>query len=225
MRGPVVATALVFLGAVACAAEPPADEEVQKKVYDPAYRAPEGFVTDHALTGPRPTVYFAQPNWYADDRAKARALVQQFLDRPSGLPSHRIEEELETPRYFDFRAGPLWFRIHKPSYFTWKRPQIGGKEPDIGTLRARPLGADAVRGFAEYDWLLHYATLPGAKVLRSEGKEEDGKLIRVLTVTHASFGDLGDQITVGELTYTVDRMTGETTKTHRVLKRLEGKRP
>jgi hypothetical protein len=225
--GRALTAALAFLAAAGVArAEAPPDAEVLKKVYDPAYRAPEGFVKDHALGGPRPTVYFHQPGWYADDKAKARALVQRFLDQPGALTARTIEEEKETPRYFDFRAGPTWYRIHRPSYFAWQRAQIGGTDPELGTLKARPLDAEAVKGLAEYHWLLIYGSLPGAKVLRSEGREEDGKLVRVLTATTVARADITptDQITVGELTYAVDKATGATTWTYRVLKRLEGKK-
>jgi hypothetical protein len=232
--------AAVFLAAAGFARsadEPPLkDTDVLQKVYDKDFKTPKGFVQDHALANPNLSLYFHQDGWFADDKAAAKKIVQDFLDKPSGIEVKKIQEEKETPRSFDFRGGTIWFRVHKPAWFTFKGKRVGdynatiaapGKGPvEVGQFKADKLSKDALRDFAEYEWLIDNYNLNGAKVLLSEGKEADGQLTHTLWATNVTYGDFGlqDEIRLMQVTFTADKKTGKTTKEVKAVKTLTGKR-
>lgn len=214
--------------------EPPLkDEEVLRLVYDNNYRVPKGFYADPALKDPNRSLYFHQDGWFADEKDKARKIVEEFLARPSGIQDKKIAEETETRYSFDFRAGNIVFRVHKPGYFAWKGKRAAEhhnnfpqKPVEIGTFNPREISKDAVRAFAEYEWNMQNYNMGGAKVLSSATREEDGKIVHVLVTTAVVYGDFGlqDEITVGEISYVVDKKDGSTIKSARTLKQLKGKR-
>lgn len=227
----IVATLLI-----AAEEKPPVtDEEIAKFAYDQKYKVPADFVKDHALADINKSLYFHQPGWFADDKAKAREIVQAFLDKPSGIAVRKIEEEKETPRSFDFRGGTIWFRIHKPGYFTWKGKQVGdvqfpqppdGRAVEVGQFKVKPLTMQAVKDYAEYEWLIQFYNLNGAKVIKSDVKELKDTIVATLWTIGVVYGDFGvkDEITLNEVVWTVDKADGKATKSLKVVKMMTGKR-
>jgi hypothetical protein len=229
--------ALVLASGLPAAEErvPVTDDEVLKRVYDPAYRTPKGFYQDPALKKPNHSLYYHQPGWFADDKDGARKIVQDFLDKPSGIEVRKIEEAAETKAFFDFRGGTIWYRVHRPAHFAWKGRRAGeenlhlpptGEAREIGRLKARPVTKDAVRELAEYDWLIENYNMAGAKVVSSETKEEDDAFVHVLYATSVTYGDFGlsDEIRLLRVTLTVDKKDGRTTKSQKAVKTLTGKK-
>ncbi len=210
------------------------DEQILAKVYDKSYKTPAGFYQDPALKDSNFSLYYYQPNWFASDKDKARKIVEEFLAKPSGIKDKKIDEAKESKKYFDFRAGKIWFRVHNPDWFAPQGPQIdsglghqaGAKKPvAIGTLKIKPVTEDAVKDLAEYLWLIRYYNLDGAKVLSSQVKAGDGAIVANLYTTQVVYGDFGlkDEISVVKETFQVDSMTGAVTYSKQVLKKLTGK--
>ncbi len=208
------------------------EDDVREKVYDKTYRVPKGFYEDKATSDGKHSLYFHQPDWFADDKDKAEKIVADFLAKPSNIAAKKIEEKAEDPKFFAFRAGTIWYRVHKPSWFEWKGKRVGeanlgladGKEVEIGKLKTKRT-RDAVKELAEYEWQIENYNLVGAKVLLSEGKEEGGKIVHDLYVTNVTFGDFGlnDEIRVVKVTFTVDK-DGKTTKSQKVVANIKGKK-
>jgi len=238
MNSCCLAVLVLLLGTLVWAADDsatPKEEDVLKLVYDRKYRVPREFFKDHAVSDPNISLYFHQDDWFSDDKDKARKIVQDFLDKPSGIEVKKIDKdgEKETPMTFDFRAGKIWFRVHKPGYFTFagKRAAdlaFGGapndKPVELGTFKAK-LSLDSVRDLAEYHWQIQYFNLNGAKVIKSEGKELKEHIEHTLWTTQVVFGDFGlkDEISLVTVTYNVNKKDGKTTVTTKTVKKIQGK--
>lgn len=213
---------------------PLVDQEILAKVYDKNFKTPPGFFQDAALKNQNHSLYFHQPGWFATDKDKARKIVEDFLAKPSGIKDKEIKETNVTKKYFDFRAGTIWFRVHNSDWFQPKGDKIDtglpfaggiGKANVIGTLKAKPLTQEAVKDLAEYLWLIRFYNLGGAKVLASQVKAGDGAIVAKLYTTQVVFGDFGlkDEITVLVETFQVNTMTGEVTHSQQVARKLTGK--
>jgi hypothetical protein len=211
------------------------DQEIQDKVYAKAYKTPAGFYQDPALKDPNVSLYYHQPGWFAADKDKARKIVEDFLAKPSAIKDKKIEETIVTKKFFDFRAGKIWFRVHNPEYFTPKGPKIdsglpfgseSAKPEVIGTLKVKPVTKQVVQELAEYLWQIRFYNLGGAKVLQSTAKEEGNAITATLLTTQVVYGDFGlkDEITVLAETYQVNPMTGAVTYSQQVVKKLTGKK-
>jgi hypothetical protein len=237
MRSTAITFAILSIGAIAGEArgQPMTDDEILKLVYDRGYGTPKGFFRDPLVADGSHSLYFHQPGWFADDKAAAKKIVEDFLAKPSNIAVRKIEEEKETNRSFDFRGGRIWYRIHKPAWFTWAGKNVantsfgvplGGKPVELGALKAQPLTADAVREFAEYDWFVHNYNMAGAKVLKSSTRVEVGFIVHTLLTTTVTYGDFGlqDEIRVIEIRYVAAKEDGKVTLTKTLHRELKGKR-
>lgn len=210
------------------------DQEIRVMVYDKTYTTPPGFYADPVLKDAANSLYYHQPGWFATDKDKARKIVADFLIKPGVGKDKKIEETNATKKFFDFRAGKVWYRVHNPDYFTPKGPQLdtglsflggAGKPEVIGTLKFKPVTAAAVKELAEYLWLIRFHNVAGAKVLSSQATENDGVIVANFVTTQVVFGDFGvkDEISVVKESYQVNGMTGIVTYRQQVLRTLTGK--
>ena len=211
------------------------DDQILAKVYDKAYKTPPGFYQDHALKDTAVSLYYHQPGWLASDKDKARKLVEDFLAKPSAIKDKKIEETKTTKKSFDFRAGKIWYRVHNDNWFQPKGAKIdsgltyqaGAVKPEvIGTLKTKPVTAEAVKELAEYLWLIRFHNLQGAKVLSSQAKAGDGSVVATLYTTQVVYGDFGlkDEITVVKETYRVNEKTGAVEFSQQAVRKLTGKK-
>lgn len=207
------------------------DAEIAKLAYDATYRHPKGFEVD-----PRASAYHHQKSWLTDDAAQARRMVEDLLKK-SNIPDadRKIVETKTTVRGFDFRAGRWWYRVHRPSWFSWNVHYLlggdaalgrDGQPHAIGTLGVRPLSALAVKRFAEYDWARRNANTSHHKVLASSGKETKTAWVHVLETVTFVGGDWGmhDTILRWRITFTVDKKTGKTTKSVKHVRDIAGRK-
>lgn len=212
---------------------PVTDDTIRERTYDKNYQTPKGFVQDPTLQMPDVNLYFHQPGWFSDKKEEAHKIVEAFLAKPSNIAVKEIQETAESPRSFDFRAGTIWYRVHKPSYFTWKGERIDevlrqagdNKSAEIGTLKDKP-SQQAVKDFAEYAWLIANHNMGGSKVISSDAREEKGKLVHDLLTVETTFGDFGlqDQIRVVRWSFAVNADNGTTTLERKQVKTLVGKK-
>jgi hypothetical protein len=211
------------------------DEEILAKVYDKAYKTPPGFYQDHALKDSAISLYYHQPGWFASDKDKARKLVKDFLVKPSAIKHRKIEEAKATKKFFDFRAGKIWYRVHNDNWFQPKGAKIdsgltyqaGAAKPEvIGTLKTKPVTAETVKELAEYVWLIRFYNLAGAKVLSSQVKAADGAMVATLYTTQVVYGDFGlkDEIAVVKETYRFNEKTGAVEFSQQAVRKLTGKK-
>ncbi len=238
MKYLLLTLALVFPVASATAQEKgaPSKEEVLKKVYDKSYKTLKGFYQDPTLKEKNVSLYFHQPGWFAKNEKDARKIVERFLAKPSRIKDRKITKTHKTKKFFDFKAGRIWYRVHNPEYFLWAGSRVGEKVPfemqkqenaKVGKFATRPVTPAIAKEFAEYHWLVRFYNLGGAKVLSSKAaKRKDGKLTVRLHTTYVVYGDFGlsDMISVLEVTYVVDPKTGVTTRSQRVVAKIQGKR-
>ncbi|MGF1580100.1 MAG: hypothetical protein ACFCD0_12125 [Gemmataceae bacterium] len=231
----IIAFLVIIPAANAQRKETPSKQEVLKKVYDKSYKTPTGFYQDPTLKAKNVSLYYHQPRWFATNEKDARKIVEKFLAKSKRKNSPKITKTRKTKKFFDFKAGRIWYRIHNPRYFVWAGPRVGGKVPfgaqkqtnvTIGKFANRPVTLAAAKEFAEYHWLVRFYNLGGAKVLKSEADKHDGKLTIRLFTTFVVYGDFGvsDMISVLEVTYVVDPNTGVTTRSQRVVAKVQGKR-
>lgn len=136
------------------------DEEIVRRAYDPSFPSPPGFYQDPALGGDATLVVVGTPerDAVAGTRSEALRLVRREI-ASSNVPQlrERPDDEAETEKYFAFRVGTYWWRVHKDSYFEWKEstqwlaPSFTSLAPrTVGALRRRPVGEAEASAFAEY---------------------------------------------------------------------------
>jgi hypothetical protein len=213
------------------------DQEILDRVYDKNYQTPAGFYQDSVLKDGANSLYYHQPGWFATDKDKARKIVEDFLAKPGATKDKKIEATNATKLFFDFRAGKVWYRVHKPNFFTPKGPQIdsgllflagAGKPAVIGNVKWTPTTDPkaAMKELAEYLWLLRYYNVAGAKVLSSEVKQNSGNLEAVLYSTQVAYGDVGlkDEISVVKETYQTNLLKGTVTYSQQVVRNVIGKK-
>ena len=213
------------------------DEEIVRRAYDPSFPSPPGFYQDPALGGDATLVVVGTPerDAVAGTRSEALRLVRREI-ASSNVPQlrERPDDEAETEKYFAFRVGTYWWRVHKDSYFEWKEstqwlaPSFTSLAPrTVGALRRRPIGEAEASAFAEYHQVVTGRILGGSKIVRTDHtRTPDGWVVR-FTEARVNSPNLSpltyDTIDVWADTYEVDRETGVVVKSRVNVACLRGK--
>jgi hypothetical protein len=209
---------------------PLGEKRILEKAYDRTYKVPKDFYKDPSLKGRR-SLYFHQADWYSDDRDRAREIIKAFLAKPSNIEVKMIEAERETKIYFEFRAGNICYRVHRPSYVAWTHDRIwNGRNHESGGLlfghmKVRPLTGEAVKELAQYYWLIQNHNTGGSKVLKATSVEYKDRFVHTLITTAITYGDWGirDEIRVIKVTNTVYKADGAFVRKVEVLRKLKGR--
>ena len=99
------------------------DEEIVRRAYDPYFSSPPGFYRDPALGGNAALVVVGDPQRDAvvKTRSEALGLVKREIASSNVPPlGERPDDSTETEKYFAFRVGTYWWRVHKEGWFDWK---------------------------------------------------------------------------------------------------------
>jgi hypothetical protein len=214
-----------------------ADEEIVRRAYDPSFSVPPGFYRDPALSGSWTLVTLGDPqkDAVARTRREALALVTREI-ASANVPQlrERPDDEEETEKYFSFRVGTYWWRVHKEAWFDWREstqwppPSLtSGRRETVGVFKRRPVDEASAAAFAEYHEVLTERILGGTKVVRTgRASPSAGWSIRH-TEARVSSPNLSplpyDTVDVWVSAYEIDRETGVVVKSRVHVASLRGR--
>jgi hypothetical protein len=193
------------------------NEELVAMYYGSGPATPAGFYRDPDQTPGKSLVVACDERKCAtDDIAHARQMAQVDL-KNTFKKSGAIEEERTTEKYFDFLSQGIWYRVHRPSYFTWDGRSLNAAlaappngQRALGSLKRVPVTRAAALDFAEYHWFVSTNQMGARKVARVETRESSTHWQTILYVLWGSEADWGltDQITLVAQIYDLDKNTG-----------------
>jgi hypothetical protein len=220
------------------------DDEVSALVYDNFYSVPSDFFVDERASTDRSyTLHHIldESRSYevcSDDFAVAMAWEE--ADNASRSVQGYYVESYENARYYEFvrelsydddvgniddLTSPGFARVFKCSNTNRDGVDRALLSGYAGTLNAHPLGAGAVREFAEYLW--QFAFFPNSRkvVLASSGSQTDDELRHTLQLAFSSNQGTGncDLIEVAEWRFSANRENGQVSKDFEVIRRFEAR--
>ena len=220
----------------------PASGQVLSKAYDNSYQAPEQFYVDERAATPGSySVYHVKDvsvsyEICTDDFNEALAL--EAADNASRSVSGDLVTSVENSRYFEFvrelsypdsignisdPTSPGFSRVFKCSYVNRDGTDRNLRNGFAGKLNASPLSQHVVKTYAEYMWQFTFFWPARPKVLNSysaETADEFQNTLQLILVTNQ--GDARCDLTeVIDWEFSVDRNTGQITKTYRKLYETE----
>ena len=141
--------------------------------------------------------------------------------------------ERETGKFFEFRrvylenpGTVILFRVHKTSYLDRSMYDYYSPGEIIGKYNIRPFQLDEVKELIEYLIFVETYNNSSNKVLESDCREEKEKFIHTVKDVVIVYGDwnLRDEINVYETHYTIDKSTGDITKTQEQIDIIHGRK-
>lgn len=225
-------------GAAADAVPGLTDAEIVRRAYDPSFASPPGFYRDPALGGDATLVVAGEAERDAVARTQGEALRRVRSEIASSnvpqIQGERPDDATETEKYFAFKVGSYWWRVHKESYFEWKESTqvlapsfTSGLPRTVGALRRRPVGAAEASAFAEYHQVVTGRILGGSKILRSDRRPTPNGWLVTFVEARVNAPNLSplayDTIDVWANTYAIDRETGLVVKSRVHVASLRGK--
>jgi hypothetical protein len=160
-------------------------------------------------------------------------------------------KESETEKYFEFATTDTAYRVYKPSWVEWVRPdekrlplgsiamsQIenrarekrSGRPADqpVAYLKKKWRTAEGVKDFGDYtSYVLGgIGGICGSGILRSALYEEQERFVHLLYKTEASHGDWGvsDRLSLGLIVFQTSKAEGRVTGCYKTLKEIRGRR-
>ncbi len=213
------------------------DEELREIAYSD-HKYPDGFYQEELEGG---NLYYentvsineGEPIWIElDTMDYAQALEWSELSSAHSAYYRDLVDERETEKYFEFRriyslnpTDIILSRVHKTDYLDKSMyDHFSPDNPILGIFNKRPVDTASVRELIEYMWFALNYNFLGSKVLESYSVDCEEEAKHILVVLSIAYGDWGiyDQITLGRLTYTVNKTTGEIIRDSEVLKTILG---
>ncbi len=142
-----------------------------------------------------------------------------------------LVSESETEKYYEFRrvyaerpTNIVLYRAHKCSYIDRSSVDKFHLNDTLGVFTQRPITVAAVKELAEYIQFINTYNNGSSKTLHSESEEDDTSVSLVIHQLSIGFGDWGmcDQISLGTVTYSVDRQTGVITISRERIRGVQG---
>lgn len=214
------------------------DAEIVRRAYDPSFSSPPGFYRDPALGGDATLVVVGEPEKDAVARTRSEALRRVRREIASSnvpqIQGERPDDATETEKYFDFKVGSYWWRVHKESYFEWKESTqflapsfTSGLPRTVGALRRRPVGEAEASAFAEYHQVITGQILGGSKIVRTDRARTPNGWVVTFTEARVNTPNVSpltyNTIDVWANTYAIDRETGVVVKSRVHVASLRGK--
>jgi len=223
---------------IAAAIELPTSGQVLSLAYDNSYQTPEQFYIDERASTPGSySVYhvkdFSVSYELCTDEFN-EALLLEAADNASRSVNGELVTTVENSRYFEFvrelsypdsvgnipePTSPGFSRIFKCSYVNRDGADRNLRNGFAGRLNASPLSEDVVKTYAEYMWQFTFFWPAKPKVLSSHSAETEEAFkntLQLLLLTNQ--GDARcDLIEVIDWEFSVDKNTGQITKTYRKL--------
>ena len=207
-----------------------AHEDILAKVYDPAYRVPDGFYVDERADTPSSFAVY-----HVKDRSASFELCTDDYDqaveweeqdnRSRAVGGHYVDS-FENERYFEIirelsypagvgnvqaESSPGFARIFKCASVDRNGVDRNLYDGYGGILNLRPLDSRAVKEFTEYLWQFTYFDTATPKVLDSSTNESDETIEHTLRLAFAydQGAEQCDRIEVVDWIFRVNKESGE----------------
>ncbi len=151
----------------------------------------------------------------AEDRDQAFAWSES--SSANSAYYRELVSENETEKYYEFRRvyterpnDVILSRAHKCSYIDRSAVDNFLHSDTLGVFAQRPITSVAVKELAEYIYFVNTYNIGNYKALKSVSEEDESSFSQVIYQVNVQYGDFGlcDNIALGKVTYTVDRITG-----------------
>lgn len=222
----------------------PSNEDVLQKIYDQSYQVPAGFYVDERADTPQSyTVHHVKDpsvsyELCTDEFAVAREWEE--ADNAARSVSGYFVDSVEHERYFEIvreltyndgvgsverATSPGYARVFKCSAVNRDGVDRNLRDGYAGLLNARPLSTATVKEFAEYLWQFTFFASKERKVLQSFTRETSDRIEHTLLLglAHSQGFDRCDRIEVIDWVWSVDKATGEVSKSYNPLYEMEAK--
>lgn len=222
----------------------PSNDEVLAKAYDSTYQVPAGFYIDERADTPgsysihhvkdQSISYELCTDDYDD------ALAWEAMDNASRSVTGPFITSVENYRYFEFvRAlsypdsignisdptSPGFARVFKCGYVNRIGADRNLLDGYAGQLNIRPLSKEAIKTYSEYMWQFTFFWPARKKVLDSYSAETADSYQNTLSLAFVTNrgNDQCDLVEVVEWVYSVDKISGEISKSFRPVYQMEAR--
>lgn len=222
----------------------PSNQDVLQRIYDPAYQVPEGFFVDQRADTPQSySVHHVKDASVSYEVCTDNPLLAQEweeADNASRSVSGYFVGSVETENYFEFireltysggvgnvprATSPGFARVFKCGAVNRDGVDRNLRDGFAGTLNVRPLTAGALKDFTEYLWQFTFFASKERKVLQSFSRETADAFEHtlVLGIAHSQGFERCDRIEVIDWVWTVNKSSGEISKSYNPLYELEAR--
>jgi len=222
----------------------PSSDEVLSRAYDVSYHVPAQFYVDERADTPGSySLYHVKDvsvsyELCTDDYGEA--LAWEAADSASRPVNGNLVTSIENSRYFEFvrelsypdsignipgSTSPGFARVFKCGYVNRDGADRNLRDGYAGELNVRPLTEDVIKSYSEYMWQFTFFWPARKKVLESFSAEKSDRFentLLLIFVTNQGDGNC-DLIELVDWIFSVDKSTGQITKTFRKIYETEAK--
>lgn len=220
----------------------PSNDEVLSKAYDSTYQVPENFYVDERADTPETySLYHVKDQSLSYELCSndyIEAEMWEAADNDGRAVNGDIISSVENSRYFEFvRAlsypdsignvpdptSPGFSRVFKCSYVNRDGADRNLLDGYAGQLNIRPLSKDVIRTYSEYMWQFTFFWPARKKVLDSYSTQTADSFKHTLVLAFISNQGTNrcDMIEVVDWVFSVDKSSGEISKSFRPVYQME----